>query len=127
MKNYQSIITLIFFMFLATIANAQTTPAAPVPNYFEGKWNVFIKGTPNGDVTLPMRFEQKEGKFSGFYTNPETKEEVAMTSVEVKGDDINLAFTIMSYDVTATLTKKDDDHANGKLMDMFEAEGTKVK
>ena len=88
---------------------------------------VLVKATPQGDVTVEMRFEQKDGKFLGFFTNPENKEQVAMTSVEAKENEINMAFTIMNYDVTLVLTKKDDDHANGQLMNMFEAEGTRIK
>jgi hypothetical protein len=38
-----------------------------------------------------------------------------------------MAFTISGYDIVLLITKKDEDHATGKLMDMFEVEATRVK
>ena len=50
-----------------------------------------------------------------------------MKSVEIKGQEVILAFTIAGYDVTMNLIKKDEDHADGNMMGMFECKGTKVK
>lgn len=97
------------------------------PNYFEGKWAVLIKGTPDGDATVPMRFETKDGVTKGYFVDKDATTETLMTSAEVKGDEINLAFTIAGYDVTLAILKKDDDNATGKLMDMFDVEAKRVK
>ena len=40
---------------------------------------------------------------------------------------MTVAFTVSGYDVTMVIAKKDEDHSNGKLMNMFDAEGTRVK
>jgi hypothetical protein len=137
--NYKSILSIALFASITTLAQAQTTPApapatsptttttATAPDYFYGKWDVLVKGTPQGDAVIPMRIEMKEGKLKGYITNPESKEEIEMSSIEIKDKDLNVAFSMMNYDLTMTLTKKDDDHANGKLMDMFEAEATRKK
>ena len=110
-----------FFFTIALNGFSQT------PNYFEGKWTVLIKGTPNGDASVPMRFETKEGKTLGYFVDPDTTKETPMTSADIKGDEIVAAFTIAGYDVSMLITKKDDDHASGKLMDMFDVEATRVK
>ena len=151
MKNYKSLFAFVFLFSIAFLTKAQTTPApvpmpapapmpaapmpapAPMPvataapNYFLGNWDVLVKGTPNGDVVIPMRFEMKDGKMKGYFTSPETKAEAEMPSADATNDELNVAFNIAGYDVTVKLTKKDDDHANGKLMDMFDAEGTRKK
>jgi hypothetical protein len=116
-----SIILIALFFTIALNGFSQT------PNYFEGKWAVLIKGTPDGDVVVPMRFETKDGKTMGFLTEKDAKVETMMTSAEVKGEELLMAFTISGYDVTLTITKKDDENASGKLMDMFEVEAKKVK
>jgi len=94
--------------------------------YFDGKWSVLIKGTPNGDATIPIRFETEDGKTIGYFTEEGAQEESKMSSVTVSGDVINTAFFIGGYDVTLSLKKVDQDHANGDLMGMFTAEGTRV-
>ena len=107
---------------MATVGFSQTSS-----NFFEGKWTVVIKGTPEGDATMPMRFETKEGKLKGYFTAKGEQNETEMTSAEAKGDELSLAFTISGYDVNLVITKKDDDHGIGKLMDMFDVEATRVK
>jgi cytochrome c len=107
---------------LATVGYSQTSS-----NFFEGKWSVLVKGTPEGDVTVPMRFETKEGKMKGYFTSKGDQTETEMASAEAKGDELNMSFTISGYDIVLMITKKDEDHATGKLMDMFEVEATRVK
>lgn len=97
------------------------------PEYFEGKWAVLVKGTPNGDATIPVRFETVEGKTIGYFMEEGATEESKMSSVTISGDVVNTAFNISGYDVTLSLKKVDDDHAKGDLMGMFDAEGTRVK
>ena len=97
------------------------------PEYYEGKWNVLVKGTPNGDATIPVRFETKEGKTTGYFTEEGATEEKKMSSVTITADVINTAFNISGYDVTLSLKKVDEDHAKGDLMGMFDAEGTRAK
>lgn len=103
------------------------TPFNPTPEYFEGKWSVLIKETPQGDATIPMRFETKDGKTTGYFKEEGIAEEKKMDSAIITGDVINTAFNISGYDVTLSLKKVDDDHAIGDLMGMFDAEGTRVK
>ena len=95
--------------------------------YYMGKWNATAKGTPNGDVTIPVKFESKDGKIKGTFVDPESKEEKAMSNVELDGAALKMSFSVMGYDITITITKKDDNTATGSLMDMFDVVAVRVK
>ena len=102
------------------------TPLTPSPEYFEGKWSLSIKGTPEGDAILPVRFETKEGTTMGYLTEEGATTETKMSSVKITGDILNAAFFVSGYDVTMAIKKVDDNHANGDLMGMFDVLGTRV-
>jgi cytochrome c len=122
MKSIYALLFVAFFSLLGTNVHAQNASET----YFLGKWNVTVKGTPNGDVTLPGRFEKNGVSFKGFYTDPESKEEKTMDTVYLDGDKLNFGFNISGYDVTVTLAKKDDNTATGSLMGMFDVEAVRV-
>ncbi|RDB05797.1 hypothetical protein [Runella aurantiaca] len=126
MKNILSIGALsLFFLLTSTALKAQDSNA-----YFVGKWDIMVKGTPEGDVVLHALIDSKEEKLSGSYVKEvdgKKEEPVMMKSVEIKGQEVILAFTIAGYDVTMNLIKKDEDHADGNMMGMFECKATKVK
>ena len=50
-----------------------------------------------------------------------------ITKVELNANTITLYFTINEHDVNAELTKKDEDHAAGNAMGMFDTEAERVK
>lgn len=124
MKLYKSILVGIFCLLSVMWVQATSYPS---PEYFEGKWNVLVIGTPNGDATIPIRFETKDGKTSGYFMEEGAAEEKKMSSVTISGDVVNTAFNISGYDVTLSLKKVDEDTVKGDLMGMFDAEGTRVK
>lgn len=113
-------------LFIITISFAFTF-STPNEKYFEGKWDVLIKDIPQGDVTIPMRFESTDGETIGFFQEPGTQEESKMTSVVIEGELLTTSFYISGYDVTLTLRKVDEDHSKGEMMGMFDVEGTRVK
>lgn len=119
-------VTLLFSLALLVTLSFAFTSFSPTPEYFEGKWNVRVKGTPNGDATIPMRFETKDGKTTGYFMEEANAEEKKMSSATITGDVINTSFNITGYDVTLTLKKVDNDNAKGDLLGMFDAEGTRV-
>ena len=124
MKSNNLILAGILFMLSLTCALAGTITS---PEYFEGKWSVLIKGTPQGDATIPVRFETEDGKTTGYFLEEGATKEKKMSSAIIKGDMINTAFNINGYDVTLTLKKVDADNTRGDLMGMFDAEGVRVK
>ncbi|GAB3226163.1 hypothetical protein J0A67_07780 [Algoriphagus aestuariicola] len=96
-------------------------------SYFDGKWEVLVKDTPQGDATIPMRFETVDDKTMGYFIEDASGTESMMSSVTVAGDVLNAAFTISGYDVTLDLKKVDEDFSSGSLMGMFTAEAKRIK
>lgn len=123
----KSKITILSSLVLLVTMSFAFALASPDEKYFEGKWHVLVKGTPNGDATIPVRFETVDGKTTGYFTEEGATEEKKMSSAIVAGDVINTSFNISGYDVTLSLTKVDDDNTKGDLMGMFDAEGKRVK
>ena len=111
--------------FSITGLNAQTSSTPET--FLEGKWSVFVKGTPQGDVTMPVRFEVKEGKLKGYFTDLESKAEKPMDTAYFENDKYIMGFVIMGYDLKFVMAKKTDDSMTGSLMDMFDVEATRVK
>lgn len=105
-----------------------TSAATESPDYFEGKWSVLIMGTPQGDATIPMRFETVDGVTTGYFIGDPSGTESTMQSVSISEEGVlNAAFNITGYDVTISMAKVEEDKANGMLMGMFQLEGTRVK
>ncbi len=122
----KKLIVLLFAVaFTITGLNAQTTSTPE--SFLEGKWNVFVKGTPQGDVTMPVKFEVKEGKLKGYYTDLESKTEKPMDTVYYENEKYMMGFVIMGYDLKFVMAKKTDDTMTGSLMDMFDVEATRIK
>jgi hypothetical protein len=97
------------------------------PEYFEGKWSVLVKGTPQGDATIPMRFESKEGATKGYFMADESGQEFEMSSVSIIDGVLSAAFNIQGYDVDINMSEVDGDNAAGSLMGMFELSASRVK
>jgi glucan biosynthesis protein len=124
MKKLSSLLAGLFFLALSFTATAQTKTGA---EYFAGKWSVLVKGTPNGDSKMLFVLENKEGKLSGVVQDTTGKEVSKIDNAELKGDEVTLYFNTNGYDVTLALKKKDEDHATGSVMGMFDAEADRVK
>jgi len=124
----KKLFTLSFGLLIALSATfALSSFTAVTPEYYEGKWEVTVFDTPQGTATIPMRFETVEGKTKGFFMEDASGTEKEMTSVSITGDNLVAYFNITGYDVYLSLVKKDDDMSSGSLMDMFTAEGKRVK
>jgi hypothetical protein len=121
MRKLIFIFTVAMALFFGLNAKAQTT------DYFPGKWNVVVMGTPNGDAKMTFVLERKDGKLSGVVQDTTGKEMTKITQIDEKDKTITAAFTIQSYDVSLTMEPVDDDHVKGSLMGMFEAKGIRVK
>ena len=109
----------------ATFALSSFT--AVTPEYYEGKWDVTVKDTPQGTVTIPMRFETIDGVTKGYFMEDASGVEKEMSSVSITDDVLSASFNIAGYDVYMSIKKVDDENANGSLMDMFTTEAKKVK
>ena len=122
MKKLSLMFTMVLGVLFAIHTNAQTTT-----DYYPGKWNVIILGTPQGDSKMTLVLERKDGKLTGAVQDSTGKEMTKITQIDEKDKTITAAFTVQSYDVTLTLDPVDDDHVKGSLLGMFDAKGVRVK
>ena len=114
----------IFASMLITItASAQTA----APDYYAGKWDVLLKGLPQGDTHMFFTITQTDGKLGGTFADPDSKKDVPLTKVEEADNKVTIYFSAGGYDVNLALEKVDDTHVKGSLMGMFDAAGERVK
>src|SRR5258708_34468358 len=111
------LLSLIAFVFIAANTQAQTATT----NYFVGKWDVLVKGLPQGDAHLKFNIADSVGHLKGVLADSAAHKDIPLTNIEQANDKVTLYFTTQGYDVNLVLTKKDDDHATGSLMNMFDA------
>jgi len=123
MKKYAFLFTGLFLLLFTLGTKAQTTGA----EYFAGKWNVLVKGLPNGDTKMFFVLEKKDSTMTGVVQDSTGTQISKADKVEVSATSATVYFSAQGYDVTFTMTKKDDDHITGSMMNMFDAEGERVK
>ncbi|KQS27127.1 hypothetical protein [Dyadobacter sp. Leaf189] len=119
------------FLFLFSLccvyqASAQT---AATPDFFAGKWEIAINGTPNGDVKFLTDLVRKDGKLTGelMNANDTTAAKRPITKIEESADRIAIYFeTAEVGELSIDLAKVDDDNLKGMVYN-FEATGKRVK
>jgi hypothetical protein len=113
----------VILIMIATKVNAQTQT-----NYFIGKWDVLVKGLPNGDTHMKFNIADSAGHMKGaLLDSTAAHKDTPLTKIEQDGDKITLYFSAQGYDVSLLLAKKDDHHATGSLMGMFDANAIRMK
>ncbi|MES2519246.1 MAG: hypothetical protein V4585_14120 [Bacteroidota bacterium] len=124
-----SIILIALFFGIVINGFSQTTTPAPKADFFAGKWEITIFGTPNGDSKMTTTLIRKDGKLTGELkdTGDTTKPAIPITAIEEKDGEIEISFTASGYDVNLPLKKEDDDNLKGQLMGMFDAKAKRVK
>ncbi|MPR34793.1 hypothetical protein [Salmonirosea aquatica] len=122
-------VSILFFVLFAGVAlrgiSQTTTPA----DFFAGKWEILVSGTPNGDVTLVTDLVRKEGKLTGELSSPtDPNVKFPITKVEESADKLSIYFdSSQAGEIAINLTKVDDDNLKGVLMDSFETKAKRVK
>lgn len=125
MKKLTNLTALLLSLFLSFNAHAQSNAGA---DFFSGKWNVLITGTPYGDLKRVYVLEKKDNGLAGTVLDGATGKEISKCSrVEVQDTSVTLYYSALGNDVNVVLTKKDDDHVTGKALGMFDASGERVK
>lgn len=124
MKQVSLFIAGLFFLLLSLNVHAQPGTGA---DYFTGKWNVLVKGTPNGDARMFIVLDKKDSTLTGAVQDSTGKEMSKIDKVELNGDKATVYFNAQGYDVNLEMNKKDDDHVTGNMMGMFDADGERVK
>ena len=120
--------TLINLMALILVVIATKVNAQTQTNYFIGKWDVLVKGLPQGDTHMKLNIADSAGHLKGaMLDTTAAHKDIPLTKIEPDGDKITLYFSTQGYDVSLLLAKKDDDHAAGSLMGMFDANAIRIK
>ncbi len=123
MKKINQLVAGVFALMFTLNVSAQTTGV----DYFEGKWNMLVKGVPQGDTKLVISLERKDSTLVGAVLDTTGKEVAKIEKIELDGTTATVFFHAQGYDVNLVMTKKDEDHVTGSMMGMFEAEGDRVK
>lgn len=123
-----SLVLVLLFLGVAFKGFSQAAKA-PVTDFFAGKWEVLVVGTPNGDAKLVTNLVRKDGKLTGELVDPtgSNPEAIALTDVVDEADKITLYFTAQGTDVNVELEKVDDNNLKGSLMGMFDASAKRIK
>ena len=117
---------LVFFIGFFTLLTFTVSAQAQNKDYFVGKWDISITGTPQGDGHATLQLERKDGKLVGTFAPPE-QQVVKINRVEEDGDEITVYFTSNSgYDVYLYIAKVDENNVEGSMMDMFDATGKRI-
>lgn len=124
MKKSSLFFTVVFLLVLSFHTKAQTLNSS---DYFLGKWSVIVEGTPNGDAKMFVRLEKKDTTLTGSILDSTNKEITKISRIELKDSSVTVYFTAQGYDVYLVMEKKDDDHVKGNMLDMFTANGERVK
>ena len=113
MKKIGSFAAGLFFLLLSFGAKAQSKMGA---EYFAGKWDVLITGTPYGDLKRIYVLEKNDNTLTGIVQDSTGKEITKCSKVELKDNEVTLYYQAMGNDVSITLTKKDDDNVTGNVL-----------
>ncbi|MEA5460939.1 hypothetical protein VB796_17900 [Arcicella sp. LKC2W] len=124
-----SVILIALFFGIVMNGFSQTSSPAPKADFFVGKWEITIFGTPNGDSKMATTLVRKEGKLTGELKDmtDSTKAAIPITAIEEKDGEIEISFSASGYDVSLPLKKEDDDNLKGQMMGMFDAKAKRVK
>ena len=105
---------------LGFMVNGFAQTAAPT-DFYAGKWEISITGTPNGDVKLLTDLVRKDGKLTGELTNAAdaTSPKMAITKIEENGDKLAISFdSPQAADLTLNLAKVDEDTLKGEVYNL---------
>jgi hypothetical protein len=123
MKKFTPLVFLFAFLLFASTTMAQT----PATDYFVGDWEVQIKDTPMGTITVVLTLERVDGKLVGKFVDNASSTETKMNDITEGENSITLNFTSEYGDLYFTLQREDDENVSGSLMDSFAVSGTRVK
>ena len=121
MKKFSALLFFFIALFFSSATMAQRS------DYFVGDWEVQIKDTPMGTISVVLTLERVDGKLAGKFVDKASGVETKMNQVTEQGTGLTLSFTAEGYgDLYLTLQRADDENVTGSLMDSFAVEGKRV-
>jgi hypothetical protein len=124
MKKVRLLSVGLFFMAISFGANAQSKTGA---DYFQGKWNMLVKGLPDGDTKMFVNLDKKDSTMTGVIQDSTGTKISDISKVDLTDSSVTVYFSAQGYDVNLVLNKKDQDHVTGSMMNMFDAVGDRIK
>jgi cytochrome c len=110
------------------VEEPKTEPAANNADFFVGKWNTTMIGTPGGDVQIALILERKDGKLTGKMSSEKMGGDQALEKVEeIESGKIKVFFQANGMSINMDLAKENDENFKGKLMNMFEVQGKRLE
>lgn len=106
---------------------SQTTKPS---DFFAGKWEISLSGTPAGDIKWGTNLVRKEGKLTGELADlsDDTKPKRVINKIDENVDEIVIFFTSSQGDeIPLALSKVDSNNLKGTLMDSFPASAKRLK
>lgn len=111
-KTFFIISVIVLFIFQLAVAQKNTS------DFFLGKWNCTVIGTPNSDAKFVLKIEKTDDALAGSIISEDGKA-TKVDRVSTTASSLTVYWFAEGYDVYLTLTKKEDDKIEGTLMDMF--------
>ena len=123
MKKTVLLFTAIFAILFSISLNSQ---AQATSDYFVGKWNVLVTGTPNGDAKMVVVMQRVDGKLKAEFVGNDQPEVPKVSNIEETEKSVRIYFTASGYDVYLYLENKGENHVEGTMLDMFDAKGDRA-
>ena len=121
MKKFSALLFFFIALFFSSATMAQSS------DYFVGDWEVQIKDTPMGTISVVLTLQRVDGKLAGKFVDKASGVETKMNQITEQGTGLTLSFTAEGYgDLYLTLQRADDENVTGSLMDSFAVEGKRV-
>ena len=118
MKKLIVILTLVS---MAVSASASSNKG----EFYIGKWNVEIKGTPGGDSKLVVELKKDGEKFKGTVQS-EGDGTVDIKEATMTEEGMQISFKHGWFTVDLLMVREDDDHCNCKLAGHYNGESDRV-
>ncbi len=110
------------------VAPTQSNAASSTGDFYVGKWDLLVTGTPNGDTKFSMNLARKGGKLEGELVDSSGKNPaIPITKIEESADNLTVYFSAQGFDVNVALDKIDHRTLKGKMMNMFDASAIRAK
>jgi hypothetical protein len=118
MKKASIVLVILFFV---TNKNFAQVPS----DFYTGKWDISIVGSPRGDITFATDLIRKDGKLTGVLVAGDDKRPV--TKIEENAKKLIIYFeSSQAGEISIDLDKIDNDHLMGSLMG-YKADAVRIK
>ena len=120
MRNFINV----FFGILASLMTAGTY-AQESSDFFVGKWEVSVAGTPDGDAVVEVIVARTDGVLDGKIIVGEDVTEIDSIE-ELEEGTIKINYTARGYSVFFYWEKVDENTIEGTLLDMYDTKGKRI-